>query len=127
MKYLYLSTKKIDRYCTPESQTIHDFMFNKKRIFCTKLETPEHNTLKFEFILMTYNINTLLVHISHQEIETFLQWKTRYFPAGIRCIVNIHSTPDVDESLYQLRADSDLTITTHFFEKFVPVLLSITS
>ena len=127
MKYLYVSTKKIEGYCTPKSQTIHDFIFNKKRIFCTKLDLTDDDTLSFQFILMTYNIQMLLVHITHQEIETFFSWKKKYFPSGVRAIVNIYSTKDKTDSLYKLCADKDLTITPYFFKEFIPVLTTITS
>lgn len=127
MKYLYVSTKKIEEYCTPESLAIHDFIFNKKRIFCTKLDLTHNNTLSFEFILMTYNIQSLLVHITDKEIETFLSWRKKYFPSGIRAIVNIYSTKDKTESLYKICADKDLTITPYFFKEFIPILTTITS
>lgn len=127
MKYLYLATEKLEGYCDPQSETFDDFIFNKKRIYCTKLEIPHRNTIRFEFILMTYNIDTLLVNITHDQIPLFLAWRQRYFPKGIPSIVNICYTRDLDDSLHALGVDADLSITCHFFKVFVPVLRSITS
>lgn len=125
MKYLYLANKKLEGYCDPKSETFHDFIYNKKRIYCTKLERK--NTLRFEFILMTYNIETLLVNIAHDEIPLFLYWRQHHFPNGIPSIVNIYSTKDICDSLYCLGTDTDLSITCHFFQEFIPVLTSITT
>jgi len=127
MKYLYLATTELEGYCDPKSETFGDFIFNKKRIYCTKLEVPHSNNIRFEFILMTYNISTLLVNITHYQIPMFLAWRQRYFPQGIRSIVNIYNTKDICDSLYCLEADTDLSITCHFFEEFIPVLTSITT
>ena len=79
MKYLYLATKKLDGYCNPESKTVDDFIFENKRIFCTRLEEPGLNTVRFGFILNTYNIDKLLVNIHHNEIELFLDWLVNFY------------------------------------------------
>jgi len=123
---LYLSTHKIEGYCNPESMKIDDFMFNDKRIYCTKLELCKHQ-IRFAFVLDSYNIDTLLVNLYAAEIPLFIQWKKRYFPSRIKSHVNVLDVePDTVSALYALGTDMDLLITGHFSPSFITVLHIVT-
>ncbi len=124
MKCLYVSNKETEG-CELKAMTIGDFVYNGTRIYCTKLTELGENQIRMEFILNSYNFNTILANIKHEEIELFLCWKRRYFP-NIVAHVNIYETRDIDESLYRLKTDMDLNIIGYFFKKFVHVLGRIT-
>ena len=124
MKCLYVSNKEIEG-CQLKDMAIGDFMFHGHRIYCTKLGKLGENQIRMEFILKSYNFTTLLANIKHDEIETFLQWRLRYFPNTLTH-VNIYETRDIDESLYLLKTDMDLNIIGYFFKKFIHVLGRIT-
>lgn len=125
MKYLYLSSRGIEGLCDPKTHIIEDFMFRNQQFFCTKLE--RNNIMgSFDFILKSYKFNILLVDIKEKEINMFLKWKQRCFPADIETHVNIYETRDKDECSYLLQTDMNLMVTGYFFKRFMAVLSMIT-
>ena len=128
MKYLYVSRKDLDGFCSVEDHMIGDFIYNGERFYCTKLTdiNKTRNQTRFDFILKSYNFNIILAHVEHDDINLFMKWRNRYFP-NIETHVNVYKTEDKDESLYLLNTDNDLNVIGYFFKKFVPVLSLITS
>ena len=116
MKPLFVSCK--GEYCTLESHVINDFMFNKKVIYCTKLDS-RHN-IRFQFIVGSYNFNQLIANIALEDIPTFIRWRNMYLP-GTKTIVNIYDD-DHYEALYDLGTDYDLNIKCTFYKDIVQLL-----
>lgn len=121
MKYLYVSNQDND-FCTPKAGKIDDFVFNTKRIYCTKLDKC---TSDFQFILKQYTFTYLLAQIKQSEIEEFLCWKAFYCPCLPACI-NIYDVRDIGEAMYMIGSDIHLNMKTTFFRRFQPVLAMIT-
>lgn len=128
MKYLYVSTKDLEGLCKVRNQSIDDFIYFGERFYCTKLEdvNVSTNQVRFRFILNSYNFNTILAHVKHEEIPMFMAWRDTFFP-GVHAHVNVYKTTDIDESLYLLNTDNDLSVIGYFFKRFEPVLTMITS
>ena len=117
MKCLYVCNTNMKK-----KETISQFSFKKHIIYTTRFDKPSP---RFKFILDSYNFDTLIANIEHDDIHNFLQWKKYYFPS-LQCSINIYNSVDETQSLYELGTDTNLLVRGYFFKTIKPILHMVT-